>query len=84
MYIDIVCKFKITYKVFVIKTRIYIVCKKVKKVNFSSEFDFLTYYVNCGSQTIANILQIFYKIGRSPQVFIFIPALSIIIFRSHG
>ena len=39
---DIVCKFKITFKVF------YIVCKKVKKV--------ILY--NCGQQTIPNILEI--------------------------
>ena len=37
-------------------------CKKVKKVNFSSEINFLTYYVNCGLQTIPEILQLIYEL----------------------
>ena len=48
---------KVLAKLF-LKSRIFIVCKKV---NFSSEIDALTRYVNCGLQTIANILQLIYS-----------------------
>ena len=50
------------YRIFVKNVDIYVVYKKAKKVNFSSEIDFFTYYVTYGLQVIANILQPIYKL----------------------